>query len=84
MTKLPNTIGGKIPAKEHNRLLIEDAAEQAIETILFARHNAMRGVERNPQHMFAPRSMGPMWLWTKPGLQLETDEDSIFAGLIAA
>lgn len=52
--------GGKIPPKEHRKLLTEDAVNDLLERMIFAKHHdAMKGARSDC--LFMPHEMGPMW-----------------------
>ena len=58
---LPKTIGGKIPQKEHRRLIVEAAVNDTLERLIFYRlEDVPKGTRRDC--MFPPDVMGPMWI----------------------
>ena len=53
-------IGGKIPPREHRKLLTEDAVNDILERMIFARQTPdTRNVRK--ECLFMPHEMGPMW-----------------------
>lgn len=52
-------IGGKIPQKEHRKLLVEDTVDYMLERLIFARDVAPFMIRKDCQ--FRPENMGPMW-----------------------
>lgn len=56
---LPKVSGGKIPPKEHRKLVTEDAVGDILERMIFAKPIDPKGVRRDC--MFLPHEMGPMW-----------------------
>ena len=54
-------IGGKIPLKEHKKLVTEDAVSEMIERTMAARPESV-GKKVRGDSMFAPGQFGPMWV----------------------
>lgn len=63
--------GGKIPPKEHRKLLTEDAVNDILERMIFSRLHERRGSRKDCR--FSPHEMGPMW--TRPPVD---DDGHIF------
>lgn len=53
-------VGGKIGAKEHNKLRHEDAIDNILDRLIFAKPLEMRNVRKDC--LFLPHQMGPMWM----------------------
>lgn len=51
--------GGRIPAKEHRKLKVEDTLDLIFERLIFARIASVKRV--NKDCLFMPEDMGPMW-----------------------
>lgn len=67
-------VGGKIPPKEHKKLLTEDAVDEVLERMIFAKtHDYMKKNARRDS-LFLPHEMGPMWVRSPLG----GDDDMIF------
>jgi hypothetical protein len=57
---LPKTIGGKIPPKEHKKLITEDTVSDVIDRALLAKRTSLKGVRKDC--MFGVEKFGPMWV----------------------
>lgn len=57
---LPKVLGGKIPPKEHKKLITEDAANDVLERMIFAKRVDIQGARKDC--LFLPHEMGPMWV----------------------
>lgn len=64
-------IGGKIPPKEHRKLLVEDAVEDILDRLVFAKPVSRKDVRKDC--LFLPHEMGPMWARSPIG-----EDDLIF------
>jgi hypothetical protein len=51
--------GGRIPPKEHRKLLTEDTVDYLLERLIFARAHDAAGIRADCK--FRPEDMGPMW-----------------------
>lgn len=51
--------GGKIPPKEHKKLLTEDAVDYILERLIFSKASSWKNVRSECK--FTPHQMGPLW-----------------------
>jgi hypothetical protein len=57
---LPKTVGGKIPAKEHKKLITEDTVSEIIDRAMRARRTIRKGLRTDC--LFGLEKFGPMWV----------------------